>query len=417
MSHASATDVVVTGLGVVLAGCDSRTRFWEQLRDGDSQLKIGPDPSGGTGSVTVGRVESFDARRYLGDIDERHYRAHSRAVQMYLAALLQARSDAAIDLGRCDRERVGLFQGSSRDAFRYWHEEAAVGAFTRRELLSGMPSIGPGLAAAILKVQGPTCSFSASCCSGAVAIGHAFREIAAGAIDVAFAGGHDAALCAPLFSMYRSAGLLSSERLDPSRAIRPFVDSAGNAFGEGAVVLTLESRRHAERRGARIFATIDGFGHGNGGAHPTHVDASGERPARLISAVLAQSRLDRSDVGLVVGHGNGVAQSDRSELAYMRRVFRDGAAGVPLVSTKPLWGHTLGASSAVNVAAAVMMAHHGEVTSLAVRIGPGSASPVAARTRLQAPAIVCVSLGIGGNNAAIVVRRPDEPVSAHGRAA
>jgi len=272
-----------------------------------------------------------------------------------------------------------------------------------------MPSIGPGLAAAILQIQGPTYSFSASCCSGAVAIGHAFREIATGGLDVAFAGGHDSALCAPIFAMYRNAGLLSSERRDASRAIRPFHGSAGNAFGEGAVVLVLESRQHAERRGARVFATIAGFSHGNGGVHPTHVDSSGERPARLIRSVLTQGNLESVDVGLVVGHGNGVDQSDRSELAYMHRAFDGHAAGISLVSTKPLWGHTLGASSAVNVAAAVMMAHQGVMTSLATRphLANGSTAPVSGGARLKAPAIVCVSMGIGGNNTAVLVCRSD----------
>jgi 3-oxoacyl-(acyl-carrier-protein) synthase len=404
---AAGIEVVVTGLGLVLPGCDHRDRFWDQLRDNDSQLRLLPDPAGG-GAVAMGWIVDFDAGRYLFDVDERFYSRHSRSVQMYLAALLLSRRDAGLDLSRCDSERVGLFQGTSRDSFAWWQGRAKTEKFTRRDLVAGMPSIGVGLAASILHSQGPSCSFSASCCSGAVAIGHAYREIAAGEVDVAFAGGHDAALCAPLFAMYRHAGLLS-ESQDPSQAIQPFAGSAGNAFGEGAVVLTLESRRHAEKRGATILATIAGFSYGNAGSHPTHVDRSGDRPARLIRSVLAQGQLSTEEVGAVVAHGNGVPQSDRSELAYMNRVFGERASAVPLVTTKPLWGHTLGASSAVNVAAAVMMVHHGIVSSSGVHAFEGGATPISSGMRLPSPAVVCMSLGIGGNNAAVLVRSNAPP--------
>jgi 3-oxoacyl-[acyl-carrier-protein] synthase II len=400
---AAPIEVVVTGLGLVLPGCDRRDRFWDQLRENESQLRIFPDPAGG-GEVAMGWIVDFDAGRYLYDVDERFYSRHSRSVQMYLSALLQARRDAGVDLARCDSERVGLFQGTSRDSFAWWQGRAKTESYTRRDLVAGMPSIGVGLAASILHSQGPSCSFSASCCSGAVAIGHAYREIAAGEVDVAFAGGHDAALCAPLFAMYRHAGLLSTESQDASQAIQPFNGSAGNAFGEGAVVLVLESRRHAEERSATILASIAGFSHGNAGSHPTHVDRSGDRPARLIRSVLAQGHLATSEVGAVVAHGNGVPQSDRSELAYMSRVFGERAQAVPIVTTKPLWGHTLGASSAVNVAAAVMMIHHGLVSSSGVHAGEGGATPISAGMRLPSPAVVCMSLGIGGNNAAVLVR-------------
>lgn len=380
--------VVVTGMGVLLPGCRTRERFWEQLATSESQLKFIRDAADDT-PIPAGVVDE-DVAALIAPFRDRIHAKLGRALQLYLASTLLAVEDAALDFAGLDRERIGIFDGTSRDGFAYWLDrvqEDASGALpiARHDLVPGMPGIGAGLAAALFGVEGPTYTFSGSCCSGAIALGHAYREVQSGEIDVALAGGHDAALSPALWAMYRDAGLLSREREDATRAVRPYGGDTGNAFGEGAVVLVLESREHAERRGARILAELGGYRYGNGGQHPTHVDRTGERPAKLIRALLQSRELAPEDVDFVVGHGNGVAQSDRSEVAYMRSVFGEVPRDVPLLSTKPIYGHTLGASSAVNVAAAVMMVHHADASARGVGLS--------------------VSYGIGGNNSAILVRR------------
>ncbi len=73
---------------------------------------------------------------------------------------------------------------------------------------------------------------------------------------------------------------------------------------------------------------------------------------------MEEAGLGASDVDFVLGHGNGVQASDISELNYMKRVFGRRTRDVPLISTKPIYGHTLGASSALNAATAALMLHH-----------------------------------------------------------
>jgi 3-oxoacyl-(acyl-carrier-protein) synthase len=357
-----------------------------------SQLRFIPNPAtNGADRVAAGIIDD-DPDELLAALGDRVRGPLGRALSFQLSAIMSAIDDAGLDVSGVDTERMGIFDGTSRDGFGYWYERihraADASAYTRRDLVPGMSGIGVGLAASVLGVNGPTYTFSGSCCSGAIAVGHAFREVRDGEIDVAIAGGHDAALTLPLFRMYKDAGLLSTEQTDADRALLPYGGDTGNAFGEGAVMLVLESMEHARRRGARILATIDGYRYGNGGEHPTHVDRSGKRPARLIRSLLESNELSPHEVDFVVGHGNGVAQSDRSETSYMRDVFGDAPHEVPLLSTKPIYGHTLGASSAVNVAAAVMMVHH------------------AHHAREGAPGVgLSVSYGIGGNNSAILVRR------------
>ncbi|RYE89834.1 MAG: hypothetical protein EOO75_11140, partial [Myxococcales bacterium] len=302
-------------------------------------------------------------------------------------------------------------------SFEFWYDtiprETAVARhdlYTRRELLSGLPGQTVGVAASLLKVRGPAYLFSGTCSSGAIAVGHAYREIRWGEVDVAIATGHDNALVAPLYAMYRDASLLTREETDPQRAVRPYVDHSTNAFGEGALSLVLEERRHAEARGAPILAHVTGYGYGNNGYHPTTVDVAGVRPSEIIQQVLGRAGVGVEDVAFVVGHGNGVHLSDVSEENYMRRVFGARSASVPLISTKPIYGHTLGASSMINIAAAALMVRHGYVIpTINVderRVKRAAHHQPNRGVERPCPAGVAVSYGMGGHNTVLLVEPP-----------
>ncbi|HEX2678825.1 MAG TPA: beta-ketoacyl synthase N-terminal-like domain-containing protein [Polyangiales bacterium] len=409
-------DVVVTGVGTILPNCDRRDAFWQQLRDGASQMAIEPDPADGI-PCAIGRVRDFECGRYMDGVPAHLYKSCLREQQLYLASVVQAARDAGLELRDFASPRTGLFDGTSRGNFAHWYElihhrvHEGGSRFTPRDLNLGMPGQAVGLAAAILGVQGPTFTYNNSCASGVVAIGNAFRELQAGRIDVAFGTGHDAALVGPLYQMYRDAGLVSNEATHPELAIRPYAGSSANAFGEGAVTLVLETREHAERRGATLLAQVVGFRHGNGGEHPTDVDFTGARPADLITKNLEEAQLAPADVDFVLGHGNGVQASDISELNYMKRVFGRRTREVPLISTKPIYGHTLGASSALNAATAALMLHHDFVVPTIrldeKRIVHGFNHQANHGEERKLRSGLVVAYGIGGQNATLLMRKAD----------
>jgi 3-oxoacyl-[acyl-carrier-protein] synthase II len=407
-------EVVVTGIGVILPRCDNRATFWDQLRHGLTQLSIELDPEDHQ-PRPVGRIEEFSPVDYLSDIDVHLYRRCHREQLLYLCSVVQAAKDAGFQLSELAERRVGLFDGTSRGSMAYWYElvrdkAAKPGTrFSVRDISAAMPGQAVGIAAAILGTQGPTYTFNGTCAAGAISIGHAFREVQLGHVDVAFGSGHDSALIEPLFQMYRDAGLMSREGSDPSLAIRPYTGHCRNAFGEGAVTVVVESARHARQRGAEPLARIAGYNYGNGGEHPTDVDFTGEHPARLARELLAESRLELGAIDFVLGHGNGVRASDISELNYMKRLFGARTRSVPLISTKPVYGHTLGASSALNVAAAALMLHHENTIPT---IGIDTEAVVHGFTHGERGgesrplnAGLVVAYGIGGQNAVLALSR------------
>lgn len=409
------SQVVVTGIGVVLPGADTKERFWAHLRDRRSQLTVEEHESVPGGRCAVGRVQDFDPARYLADLPEKYWCKYPREILMFLAALMNARADAGVDFAQLDPERIGLFDGVARPALAWWYERIRAeatgegGGWSRKDLKMALPGQSVGIAAAILGVRGPAYTFTSTCSSGAVAIGQAFRELEAGNIDIAFAGGHETPLIGPLFAMYGDAGLISAEVDDPTRAVRPYVDHSANAFGEGAVTLVLEREEHALARGATILARLEGYGYGNNGYHPTSVDVMGVRPTEVIERLLDDAEVHVDDVAFVVGHGNGVRRSDVSEQNYMRRLFAEDAAHRPLVSVKPIYGHSLGCSSATNAAAVVMMLQNNQIASTlnadAGQAKKGVCHWADAEDPTPQGAGVAMSYGMGGQNAALLFTR------------
>lgn len=407
-------DAVITGIGVILSNCDSRETLWRQLRDGRSQLALIPDPADPARRVPAGRIEGFRPADYLGEIPDRLRARYGRELQLYLASVVLARDDAGIRGEDLPAEGIGLFDGTSRGPLEFWHDKfrqevdrPADQVYSRKDIVTGLNGECPGIAASLFGFKGPTVAIAGSCVAGSLAVGYAAREIRSGEIDVAFATGHDAALLPALYAMYREAGLLSREAGDPRRALRPYGDVPTLVFGEGAVTLVLEERERAERRGAQIFARISGLKHGNGGQHPTALDAGADRSVQILESLLDSCGCAPGQIGFVVGHGNGVPISGRAEMNFMRRVFGARASRVPLLSTKPYYGHLLGGADTLSVAAAALMLHQGFIVP-ALNAEPGLRAngwEVFGGEPTDCRAGLTFSYGMGGQQAAILLEK------------
>ena len=267
-----------------------------------------------------------------------------------MSAAAQARGDAGLAAGQVDPRRLGIVMSSSRGPFAWWRDvsPATTAAFgDRGAMFRGLPGCPASLSAIHLGAQGLVTTVSNACVGGHQAIQLALRELRSGAADVMLVGGHEFLIPAEVAACYRAMGhgVLSSERDDPARAVRPYsADREGFALGEGSVVLCLERASHAAARGARPYAEVLAAATLNEAAHATTMDLTGKITAGLMQQALAEAGRDPEDVDYFCAHGTATKYNDIAESRAVRALYPERSPGTlpPLSSNKPVYGHTFG---------------------------------------------------------------------------
>lgn len=366
--------VVVTGIGVILPNTKSVGEFWANIAGGRSQ--VGPltrfDPAeAGLNVHSAAEITDFDHRPFLPELADAHAAKYSREILIAMSATAEARRDAGLDPGEVDSRRAGIVMSSSRGPFSWWRDAisgADDAAFADKgAMLRGLPGSPATMSAIYLNAQGLVTTLSNACVGGHQAIALALRELRAGAADVMFVGGHEFPVAPEVAACYRAAGgdgVLSTEKANPERAVRPYsADREGFALGEGSVVLCLERASHAAARGATPYAEILSVASLNEASHPTTMDMSGKVTASLIAGLLADVDRGAEDVDYFCGHGTATRYNDIAESRALRVLYpeRDPAQLPPISSNKPIYGHTFGVAGIVNVAATSLMLHHGVI--------------------------------------------------------
>ena len=248
-----------------------------------------------------------------------------------------------------DPLRTGVITGSSRGPVHKSTEAANLLLAT----LPLRPTMGPATTLAAppgaithaLNARGPSWSVSAACASGAFAIAAAAEQIALGNADTMIAGGTDDALHPLVTASLSAAGVLSHS------ACRPFLpDRNGLIPGSGAAMLVLESLSSATRRGALPLATLRGWSLLSAPEGMASIHPDGEGLQRAIHAALHTAALPASAIGLILAHGTGTSANDAAEAAALRATF---PSPTPLVASKPITGHCLGATPVMEAILAI----------------------------------------------------------------
>ena len=405
-------DVVVTGMGVVSSIGSTVDRYWESLTSGRigivkaSAEDLGADRPGLWAPIDGG----FGAEELL---DDKVLAGTDRHTQMLMVAAENAREQAG--LGELDPLRTALVTGTSMGGLnsvidaQSAYEDGGAPAVPNKVQIKMWPNMGAAQLAYRWKLHGPQLTLCTACASSADAVGTAARLIESGIADVAVAGGSDAHLKPVVLLSAGGLGAGSAE-VDPARGLLPFDKGrSGMVVGEGAGALVLESRRHAQARGARILAAVRGYGSLADSYHPSSPDPSGEWQALTMSNALADAGLERSDIAGIVAHGTGTRIGDAAELRAINRYLGEHAEKVVVASTKGHIGHTSGASAVMSMIAAIeslrtrRFVHNAGTTDpedeARFRIVTGG--PV----ELGEGAVQVNAFGFGGQNASVLLTR------------
>ena len=408
--------VVVTGLGAVSAVGIGRDDYWESLKAGRSGIK---------------KISSFDTTSYpcdvaaeISDFDPADFmstqqaRRIDRFAQLAIAAAKLGVEDADLDITPANQASVGMILGTSLGTLCYLEQQ--LGLLNEKGLKRINPffptSVIPSSAATQvmmeLKIRGACKTVTTACASSTWSIGEAFEAIKYGTSDVMLAGGAEAPITPSVLASLGSLQLLAQPEGSPTSSYRPFCkDAAGFVLGEGAGILVLEELEHALRRGARIYAEIGGFGSTTDAFHVMAFEPSFERPVAAIHTALAQAQVRPSDLGYINPHGIAIPDSDHGEATILKLALGEAAFQIPVSATKPMTGHTLGACGALEMIGCCLMM---ENEFLHPTINYTEPDPICDLDFIpnqgraaKVDAMMSVSFGFGGYNAACVLRAFD----------
>lgn len=269
-----------------------------------------------------------------------------------------------------------------------------------------VPMVMPNAASAAISMRwsmfGPCETVATSCATGTHAIANAARWVAAGRCDVAVAGGAEACLTGT-----NVAGFTNMRALSSSGISRPFdADRDGFCASEGAGVLVLEEARHAQQRGARIYAEVAGSASTADGYHITAPAPGGRGALACMQNALRDADLDPDAVTHINAHGTSTPLNDATEAAVIAKLF----GHRPAVSAiKGVTGHSLGAAGAIEAVAVALTYLHRTLppTMGTAIVDPGCDIDVVLEPRPWQPApTMSNSFGFGGLNGSLVFLPP-----------
>ena len=407
--------VVVTGLGAVTPIGNTVGEFWAGIRN--SACGVGAitrfDPSRLDCRVAA-EVKNFEAARH---IEPKEARRMALFTQYAVAAAKMAWSDAGLDKGGSDPERVAVILGNgiggaevNDEAYRTLFERGPgrMSAMTIPKLISNEAAGNISIA---LEAKGFAHTINTACASSTDAIGLALDAVRAGRADVVIAGGTEAAITEFCIGGFCALKALSTKYNDaPARASRPFdLNRDGFVMGEGAGILILEDHDHAVRRGARIYAEVAGYG-GTGDAH--HLTAphpEGEGAVRAMRLALLDAGLAPEEVDYINAHGTSTPLNDPTETKAVKVVFGDHARRLKMSSTKSMTGHLMGAAGAIEAIVCVLslrdqffpptINHETPDPACDLDCVPNKGVSGAMRAALS------TSLGFGGHNGVLAFRK------------
>ncbi len=406
--------VLVTGIGVI-APC-GRTADELFCNLGNARSAVAPVSCPPQGSTTpsslVAAQVALDPTAYWPASEASQY---DRVTQFALVAAAQAIHDAGLSLTEEELLDAGVYWGtglggaaSIEDSYKRYFESAGRRVRPTAVVL-GMNNAAAAHVSMAHGFRGPMLNISTACSSSAASIGEAQRLIRNGDADVMLAGGSEALITPGNLAAWDAMRALAhADPVDPSRSCKPFsADRTGLVLGEGSAALVLESAERAERRGARVYAELAGYGNASDASNISRPDAQGQ--VRAMRRALADARLDAANIGYLNAHGTATQVGDLVETNAIKEAFGDHARRLCVSSTKALHGHLLGGAGALEMIVAIMALARNVVPPTAHLDRPDPACdldyvPNEPR-QVRLDAVMSNSFGFGGMNSVLIAKR------------
>jgi 3-oxoacyl-[acyl-carrier-protein] synthase II len=337
-----------------------------------------------------------------------------RFTHLVLAAAYQARDDAKLDI-RAEAERIGASIATGIGGIRSFQEcydtllQKGPDRVNPFSIPAIIPNLGAGWVSIMLGTQGPLSAQCTACAASNMAIGDGLDSIRLGRADVMLCGGTEAAVNEVGIAGFAAMRALSQRNDDPEHASRPFdAERDGFVMGEAAAVLVLEELEHAQRRGAKIYAEVSGYGLSSDANHITEPDPTG--PVRAFAMALNDAGAAKDSIDYINAHATSTPIGDASETKMLKLALgEENARKTPVSGTKGATGHCLGGAGAIEATFTVLAVHDGKLPpTINYEVEDPECDldyvPNEARDAVVNTAVTN-SFGFGGHNACLVFEK------------
>jgi 3-oxoacyl-[acyl-carrier-protein] synthase II len=355
--------VVITGIGLVTPIGLNTSENWDSLMAGRSGVStITRFDISRFNTKIAGEVKNFDPLEY---IEKKELKKMDRFIHYAIAASEQALADSQLKISAENAENVGVIVGSGMggiETITHYHNICEEKGPDRVSPFF-VPALALNLAAGQISIRsgakGPNFSAVSACSTGTHAIGDAYHIIKRAEAEVMIAGGTEATIVPVAIAGFANMTALSSRNDAPEKASRPFdAERDGFVMGEGSGIIILEELEHAQRRGAKIYAEVIGFGMNSDAYHITSPAPDGSGAARCMELALKSAGIQGNEVDYINAHGTSTPVNDAMETKAIKLAFGEHARKILVNSTKSMTGHLLGAAGAVETAYTALTLYH-----------------------------------------------------------
>lgn len=406
--------VVVTGMGMITPLGIGVESTWSNLLAGKSG--IGPITrfdTHGFDTTIAGEVQDFHPEDFIA---KKLIKRMDLFSHFALAASVMAMQDAGLTVTPELSSQVGTIVGcglGGLDTIEKYHRilmekgPRKVSPFLIPMLIANM---APGLVAMQFGAQGPNTSTVTACASGAHAIGDAFKVIQRGAAKVMITGGVEAVITPLAVAGFNAMKALSTRNGEPQKASRPFERHRdGFVIGEGGGIMILEELEFAQRRGAKIYGEIIGYGMSGDAYHMTAPSPDGAGAVLCMQRALEDAGLGVDEVDFINAHGTSTPLNDISETMALKKVFGERAYRIPISATKSMTGHLLGGAGAIEAIFTILSLQRGMLPPTINYDEPDPECDLDYVPNQARAASVRIgmsnSFGFGGTNAVLIFKR------------
>ncbi len=341
--------VVVTGMGLVIPIGIGVETAWKNACEGKSGIGrlTRFDPEGFDTRIAA-EVKGFNPELY---IEKKEVKKMDLFIQYALAATKEAVEDSKLSITPENGDRIGVIVGTGLGGLptiEKYHQilmERGPGRISPFFIPMLIANLAAGQIAIQFGAKGPNTCIVTACATGGHCIGDAFRTIVYGDADAIIAGGTESNITPLTIGGFNAMKAISTRNDEPEKASRPFEKNRnGFVIAEGAGIVILEELEFAQKRNAKIYAELIGYGYTGDAYHITAPSPDGDGAIRCMRMAIKDAGLKPEDIDYINAHGTSTQLNDLTETIAIKKVFGDHAKRIPISATKSMTGHLLGAA-------------------------------------------------------------------------